>query len=175
MNRFFGHLSTITRHKIKVTLLCFRCGLYAQGIKHDLSKYSFVEFWAGVRYYQGNRSPIDREKEVKGYSMGWLHHKGRNKHHWEYWLDNSKNGIQPLEMPVHYVVEMFCDRVAASQLDMKDRYDGCSAPNYYRNGRDHVLIHPNTDQLILHLLTYLSEHGLDAAIAHIRKDILKNR
>ena len=84
MNRFFGHLSTITRHKIKVTLLCFRCGLYAQGIKHDLSKYSYVEFWAGVRYYQGNRSPIDREKEVKGYSMGWLHHKGRNKHHWEY-------------------------------------------------------------------------------------------
>ena len=174
MNRFFGHLSTITRHKIKVTLLCFRCGLYAQGIKHDLSKYSFVEFWAGVRYYQGNRSPIDREKEVKGYSMGWLHHKGRNKHHWEYWLDNSKNGIQPLEMPVHYVVEMFCDRVAASQIYMKDRYDDCSALNYYRNGRDHVLIHPNTDQLILHLLTYLSEHGLDAAIAHIRKDILKN-
>lgn len=78
-------------------------------------------------------------------------------------------------MPVHYVVEMFCDRVAASQIYMKDRYDDCSALNYYRNGRDHVLIHPNTDQLILHLLTYLSEHGLDAAIAHIRKDILKNR
>ena len=83
MNRFFGHLSTITRHKIKVTLLCFRCGLYAQGIKHDLSKYSFVEFWAGVRYYQGNRSPIDREKDVKAYSMDWLQHNGKNKQHWQ--------------------------------------------------------------------------------------------
>ena len=136
MNRFFGHLSTISKHKIKVTRLCFRCGLYAQGIKHDLSKYSPVEFCAGVRYYQGNRSPIDKEKEVKGYSLGWLHHKGRNKHHWEYWLDNGKNGVHPLEMPVNYVVEMFCDRVAASQIYMKDRYDDASALQYYLNGRD---------------------------------------
>ena len=175
MNRFYCHLSTITRHKIKVTFLCFRCGLYAQGIKHDLSKYSPVEFWAGVRYYQGNRSPIDREKEVKGYSLGWLHHKGRNKHHWEYWLDNGKNGIQALKMPVNYVVEMFCDRVAASQIYMKENYTDSSALNYYQNGKNHVLIHPETDQLILHMLTYLSERGLDETIRHIRKDILKNK
>ena len=66
MNRLIGHFSTITRHKLKVSALCFRCGLYAQGIRHDLSKYSPIEFCAGVRYYQGNRSPIDREKEVLG-------------------------------------------------------------------------------------------------------------
>lgn len=90
MNRFWGHLSTINHHKILVTKLCFRCHLYKQGILHDLSKYSPVEFWAGVTYYQGFRSPINREKEVKGYSLGWLHHKGRNRHHWEYWLDNGK-------------------------------------------------------------------------------------
>ena len=75
MNRLIAHFSTITRHKMKVSALCFRCGLYAQGIRHDLSKYSPIEFCAGVRYYQGNRSPIDREKEVLGYSLGWLHHK----------------------------------------------------------------------------------------------------
>lgn len=77
-------------------------------------------------------------------------------------------------MPVNYVVEMFCDRVAASQIYMKDQYDDSSALNYYLNGRKRILIHPETDRLILHMLTYLSEHGLDAAIAHIRKDILKN-
>ena len=87
MNRFIGHLTTITRHKIKVGKLCFKCGLYKQGLLHDLSKYSWVEFSAGVKYFQGNRSPIDKEKEVVGYSKGWLHHKGRNKHHWEYWID----------------------------------------------------------------------------------------
>lgn len=175
MNRFYGHFKTITHHKLKVTALCFRCGLYAQGIKHDLSKYSPVEFCSGVRYFQGNRSPIDKEKEIKGYSMGWLHHKGRNKHHWEYWLDNGKHGVHPLEMPIRYVVEMFCDRVAASQIYQKEHYTDDSALQYYINGRDHIMIHPNTDQLILHLLTYLSEHGLDATIDHIRKVILHNR
>lgn len=174
MNRFFGHLSTITRHKLKVTRLCFRCGLYGQGLRHDLSKYSPIEFWAGVRYYQGNRSPIDREKEVKGYSMGWLHHKGRNRHHWEYWLDNGPHGIQAVKMPVNYVVEMFCDRVAASQIYMKENYNDSSALQYYVNGRDHILIHPETDRLIRHLLTYLSEHGLDETIRYIRQAILKS-
>ena len=85
--RFWGHLKTITLHKLRVTRLCFKMGLIKQGLLHDLSKYSPVEFWAGVRYFQGNRSPIDAEKEAKGYSEGWLHHKGHNKHHWEYWID----------------------------------------------------------------------------------------
>ena len=80
MNKLWGHFKTITAHKLAVTKLCFRCGLYKQGLLHDLSKYTPVEFCAGVKYFQGNRSPIDYEKEVKGYSLGWLHHKGRNKH-----------------------------------------------------------------------------------------------
>lgn len=172
MNKFKGHLTTINRHKFKVTALCFKCGIYKQGILHDLSKYSPVEFLAGVKYFQGNRSPIDKEKEVHGYSLGWLHHKGKNKHHWEYWLDNGKDGITAIEMPVEYVVEMFCDRVAASMIYQKENYKDDSALNYYLMGRDRILIHPNTDKLILHLLTYLSENGLDNTIAYIKKEIL---
>ena len=172
MNKFKGHLTTINRHKFKVTSLCFKCGIYKQGILHDISKYSPVEFWAGVKYFQGNRSPIDKEKEVHGYSLGWLHHKGKNKHHWEYWLDNGKDGITAVEMPVEYVVEMFCDRVAASMIYQKENYKDDSALNYYLMGRDRILIHPNTDKLILHLLTYLSENGLDNTIAYIKKEIL---
>ena len=83
MNRFIGHLSTILHHKIRVTTLCIRCGIIKQGLLHDLSKFSPIEFCSGVKYFQGNRSPINQEKEIKGYSLGWLHHKGRNKHHWE--------------------------------------------------------------------------------------------
>lgn len=173
MNQFWGHFTTINQHKIKVTTLCFRCGLYKQGLLHDLSKYSPVEFFAGVKYFQGNRSPIDKEKEVLGYSNGWLHHKGRNKHHWEYWLDNAAHGIKPLEMPTNYVIEMFCDRVIASKIYQKELYTDRSALDYYLNGRNHVLIHPKTDTLILHLLTYLSEHGLDTTIQYIKKEIKK--
>ncbi|MDF9859737.1 MULTISPECIES: DUF5662 family protein [unclassified Breznakia] len=171
MGDFLGHLSTINRHKYRVTKLCFRCGLYKQGLLHDLSKYSLIEFKAGVKFYQGNRSPIDREKEVLGYSEGWLHHKGRNKHHWEYWLDNARDGIKPIEMPTRYVIEMFCDRVVASQIYQKENYHDDSALNYYLNGRDHIMIHPNTDKLIMHLLTYLSEHGLDETVAYIKTNL----
>ena len=169
------HFILITKHRWLVFKLCCRLGLYWRGFVHDLSKYSPTEFLESVRYYEGNRSPIVSTKQDKGYSEAWLHHKGRNKHHWEYWLDNGKHGVHPLEMPIRYVVEMFCDRVAASQIYQKEHYTDDSALQYYINGRDHIMIHPNTDQLILHLLTHLSEHGLDATINHIRKDILHNR
>ncbi|MBQ0065698.1 MAG: catalase [Firmicutes bacterium] len=171
LEKIKGHLKTINKHKIEVTKLCFRCHLYKQGLLHDLSKYSYCELKTGFKYYQGYRSPIDAQKEDIGYSLSWLHHKGRNKHHWEYWLDNSMNGVVAIEMPVNYVIEMFCDRVAASMIYQKDKYTDSSALEYYEKGRNKILIHPNTDKLIHHLLTYLSEHGLDATIDYIIKEI----
>ena len=169
--KWLQHLKTITQHKIKVTWLCFRCHLFKQGLLHDLSKYSYIELKTGFKYYQGYRSPIDAEKEEKGYSLGWLHHKGRNKHHWEYWLDFGKYGIYPYQMPVNYVIEMFCDRVAASMIYQKEKYTDSSALDYYIQGRDKILIHPNTDALIFSLLTYLSKNGLDKTIEYIKKEV----
>lgn len=175
MNKLWGHFKTITLHKIAVTKLCFRCGLYKQGILHDLSKYSPVEFCAGVKYFQGNRSPIDYEKEVKGYSLGWLHHKGRNKHHWEYWLDNSKDGIKPIKMPINYLVEMYCDRTAASKIYMKENYHDGSAYEYFMNGYHYVIMHEDTKALLKLILEYQRDHGTDATISYIRKEILNNK
>ncbi|MBB5183964.1 DUF5662 family protein [Catenisphaera adipataccumulans] len=169
MSKILSHLKTITRHKIKVTHLCFRCHLYKQGILHDLSKYSPIELKTGFHYYQGFRSPIDAEKEEKGYSLGWLHHKGRNKHHWEYWLDFGKDGIYACRMPENYVIEMFCDRVAASMIYQGDNYTDRSALDYYIQGRHRILIHKDTDRLIYHLLEYLANHGLDQTVEYIVK------
>ena len=139
MNKALAHLHTINKHKLKVTWLCFRCHLYKQGLLHDLSKYSYIELKTGFHYYQGFRSPIDAEKEEKGYSLGWLHHKGRNKHHWEYWLDFGVDGIYACKMPTNYVIEMFCDRVAASMIYQKEKYTDSSALEYYENGRGKIL------------------------------------
>jgi hypothetical protein len=100
-------------------------GLYWQGLTHDLSKYSPVEFLVGARYFQGNQSPNNMERKVRGYSSAWLHHKGRNKHHLEYWIDYAQgetSNMAGMEMPVRYVVEMFCDRVAASRIYRKEQY-----------------------------------------------------
>ena len=87
--KWLEHLKTINHHKRLVMELCFKAGLYRQGLMHDLSKYTPVEFLVGARYYQGHRSPNAAEREIKGYSSAWLHHKGRNKHHLEYWIDYS--------------------------------------------------------------------------------------
>lgn len=175
MNKLWGHLKTITQHKVAVMILCFRCGLYKQGILHDLSKYTPIEFFSGVKYFQGNRSPIDYEKEVNGYSLGWLHHKGRNKHHWEYWLDNAKGGIKPIEMPICYVVEMYCDRTAASRTYMKDKYCDGSALDYFIQGYHNVVMHENTKKLLQHILQYQKDYGTHNTIHYIRKEILKNK
>lgn len=175
MNKLWGHFKTITTHKIKVTTLCFKCGLYKQGILHDLSKYSYVEFSAGVKYWQGNRSPIDKEKEVLGYSRGWLHHKGRNPHHWEYWLDNKSTGIVPIRMPANYIVEMWCDRVAASIIYNKGHYTDDIPINYFMKGYSYVIMEQKSKDFIQHLLEYTRDYGIDKTIQYIKKDILTDK
>ena len=114
---------TITHHKLLVMAGCFRIGLYKQGLLHDLSKYTPTEFLVGCRYYKGYMSPNNAERADKGYSAAWLHHKGRNKHHLEYWIDYAvpKPGedihtpMEGMKMPIKYVCEMFIDRVSASK------------------------------------------------------------
>ncbi|MCM1133682.1 MAG: DUF5662 family protein, partial [Ruminococcus flavefaciens] len=124
IKNFFGHLRTITAHRHLVMRHCFKAGIIKRGLFHDLSKYSPSEFIPGVLYFQGNRSPNEREREVNGYSTAWIHHKGRNKHHFEYWTDYSiKTGtLDPVRMPDEYIFEMFCDRVAASKIYEKEKY-----------------------------------------------------
>ena len=68
-----GHFETITRHKLLVMKYCFACGLYEQGLAHDLSKYSPTEFIPGCIYYQGDHSPNEAEREARGYTSAWLH------------------------------------------------------------------------------------------------------
>ena len=103
--KWIQHLRTINHHKWLVMKYCFRAGLYKQGILHDLSKYSPVEFLVGAKYFQGNQSPNNAERFDKGYSSAWLHHKGKNKHHLEYWIDYSLEPDKPMtgtRMPVKY-------------------------------------------------------------------------
>ena len=115
MNKFFSHLKTVHTHRKWVKHYCFKAGLYWQGLIHDLSKYSPIEFWESVKYYQGTRSPIDACKEANGYSNAWLHHRGRNKHHREYWTDYYDKGTYAMLMPYKYAAEMLCDLLAAGR------------------------------------------------------------
>lgn len=170
------HFKTITHHKWLVMQGCFRLRLYRQGLTHDLSKYSPAEFLIGAKYYTGTRSPNDGERRATGCSTAWLHHKGRNRHHLEYWIDYSLDGdgrMAGLEMPVKYVAEMFCDRVAASKTYQGANYKDSHPYEYYMRSLPHYLIHPNTAALLLDMLTVLKDKGEDEAFRHIKEDILK--
>lgn len=169
-----GHLKTITYHKWLVMKYCFRVGLYRQGLLHDLSKYSPAEFITGVRYYQdGNRSPNAAEREMKGYSEAWIHHKGRNKHHYEYWNDVGPDRvIAGVKMPLKYVVEMFMDRIAASKVYKKDAYTDLCPLEYYDLTKDYILIHEDTRRLLEKLLRMLAVKGEAYTFRYIRRRLL---
>lgn len=176
IHNLIHHFKTITKHRHKVIYHCFKVGIGFQGLFHDLSKYSPTEFKEGVKYYQGTRSPNEGARENKGYSLAWMHHKGRNKHHFEYWTDYSRKThlLSPVRMPYNYVAEMFCDRVAASKIYQGKKYTDRSALEYYENKAKIRNIHPDTAKDLEELLIMLAQKGEKETFAYLKKE-LKNR
>ena len=176
---FMNHLRTVVRHKELVMIGCFRVGLYRQGLMHDLSKFAPTEFLVGARYFQGNRSPNNAEREDIGYSSSWLHHKGRNRHHFEYWVDYNLRGkdgespLVPVKMPGRFVVEMLMDRIAASKVYLGDAYTDQSPLGYFDGGRARKFMHPETAALLEKLLRMLAEKGEDYTFSYIRGKLSK--
>lgn len=171
-----GHFRTITRHKIKVMQHCFRIGLYRQGLTHDNSKYSPVEFFSGAKFYNGTRSPNETERETNGYSLAWMHHKGRNRHHFEYWVDINpvSKRYEPVKMPLKYAAEMFCDRVAASKIYNGSRYTDRTALDYFNRGRPVRIIHSETSDFLEKLLTMLADEGEEKTFSYLKKYLKEN-
>ena len=173
------HFKTITYHKWLVAKGCFAVGLFKQGLLHDMSKYSPAEFWVGARYYQGNRSPNSAEREEFGFSRAWLHHKGRNKHHYEYWIDYSlkggPGGMAPAPMPRRYIAEMVMDRIAACKVYQGDSYTDAAPLAYFMSGRDPAPMHEFTRESLGMLLTMLAEKGEKETFRYIKNSFLKSR
>lgn len=166
--RLLGHLCTVHEHRSLVRRNCFACGLYWQGLTHDLSKYSPSEFWPSVRYYQGYRSPYTLQKEMQGYAPGWLHHKGRNRHHWEYWYDTLDGHWQPIRMPDRFLAEMVCDRVAASRTYLRERYTSSSPLQYFESRAESGYMNPATRDSLHHILAMISDQGEQETFRWIR-------
>ncbi len=174
-----GHFRTVSRHRNLVMRYCFRAGLFRQGLLHDLSKFSWTEFSMGVRFYQGNRSPNNAEREQTGITTAWLHHKGRNKHHYEYWIDydierKHDPPLTGMKMPKKYVIEMTFDRIAACRVYQGKAYTVRSPLEYYNRGISFHLMHPDTARLLETLLTMLAEKGEKEMFRYIRKTVLKD-
>ena len=157
--KLLKHTALVMRHKWRVLINCAKCGIVWRGIVHDLSKFSPTEFFESVKYYQGNRSPIGVCRRETGVSRAWLHHKGRNKHHIEYWLD-SECEIQPL-MPYKYAVECVCDKLAATRVYAGRDYDTSLPLMHWNKYGNKVRGNPKTMQFVESVFLDIEKFGED--------------
>ena len=173
----WGHFVTITRHRRIVRRLCFQVGLYWQGLTHDLSKYSPTEFRVGLRYFCGTRSPNAVERDVEGYSSAWMHHKGRNRHHYEYWTDLNRQTrqYQPVPMPPRYLAEMVMDRIAACKVYHGDQYKDGDALEYFLHAHETPLMHPQTRAKLEEFLTILARQGEQKMLQAVREYLRESK
>ena len=164
IRKFFGHLRTVNRHRFLVFRLCCKAGIPLQGLAHDLSKYSFTEFWEGVKYYnKGTYSPIKDAKRKEGYSKAWLHHKGRNKHHYEYWYDYDLEKPEVL-MPYKYFAEMVCDELAAGIVYDGDDWTNGSQLDYWMKVRKRARVDDRIDEALIEVYTLVKDYGIDKIV-----------
>lgn len=161
------HFQLITKHKIVVFVLCVKAGQPFRGLMHDWSKYSITEFWESVRYYDGTRSPINVCWEEKGYSEAWLHHKGRNKHHYEYWYDPKAPEKTPV-IPYPYAVEMVCDRVAAGMVYQGKNFNQKEPLKFLEKEKENEkissFINEKIEQFLTKVFTEMSENGVNETL-----------
>ena len=172
------HFKTITRHKLLVMHYCFRAGMYKQGLLHDLSKYAPVEFLVGCKYYQGDRSPNNAEREDTGISKSWLHHKGRNKHHFEYWidysLDPSKKGLVGMKIPKKYMAEMFVDRISAGKIYNGKKFKKEDPLKYFEHGIGGSIMNDASRKYLTRLLVMYAKKGEDYTFRYLKADLKRD-
>ena len=172
------HFKTITYHRWLVRRGCFKVGLYWQGLTHDLSKYTPTEFLIGAKFFSGTHSPNSGERLEKGFSESWMHHKGRNRHHWEYWTDLSLKTMtyEPVPMPRKFLTEMVMDRIAACKVYQKNAYTDASALAYLQRGLlDRIRMHPKTLRELEYILTMLKDQGEDVTFRYIKENVLQGK
>ena len=157
ISNVFRHFWLVTKHKHEVFKNCLKCGIVWQGIVHDLSKFTPVEFIERARYFQGNRSPIGVCRRETGVSKAWLHHKGRNKHHIEYWHDVECK-VHPM-MPYKYAVECVCDKLAATKIYNGKSYTNQKPLEHWLSYGYKVLGHPKTMEFIRVVFEDIQLHG----------------
>lgn len=174
LEKYWKYFLTICKHKLVVYQECCSCGIAWQGITHDLSKFSKDEFISSAKHYCGTKSPHCEDAEENGYSLAWLHHKGCNKHHWEFWIDfNDDGSIIANKIPYNYVVEMVCDWIGAGKVYNKDKWTNTSPLEYYNKVRKGRHFHPDTARLILIFLNEIASNGLNGFHKLAKNSVLK--
>lgn len=174
LKNIIKHFNIITKHKLEVFKLCLKAGIPYRGLVHDMSKYSFTEFFESAKFYQGDRSPICKCKEINGYSKAWLHHKGRNKHHPEYWYDEDTEIKEPI-IPYKYTVEMICDKLAASKIYVGKNWTIKDEIIYWNKQKENILLNPKLIDMLTEVFDQIDKYGENKVINSKNLKTLYNR
>ena len=155
----FKHIFRVFKHKFYVFKYCCKMGIPWQGFMHDWSKFSSIEFFESIKYYQKGRSPIDVIKQIQGFSYAWQHHKGHNPHHCEYWTIPNKIEPKAIKIPDKYVRELIADYIAAGKTYQGNNFTYKNEYEWWLKKKETLLLHPDTEELITHIFKRLSEDG----------------
>ncbi len=163
IKNIFKHIKLVLKHKWLVFKFCTKIGIPFRGLKHDLSKFSPIEFWESIKYYNGKKSPITLCKQENGYSKAWLHHKGRNKHHPAYWYDINAPEQTPV-IPYKYVAEMICDKLSASITYNGKDWTNSSELEYWKKAREFEPINKKVSDMLTEVFEQVAEYGIDKIV-----------
>jgi hypothetical protein len=92
------------------------------------------------------------------YSVAWLNHKAKNKHHWQYWTDFENGKIIAVPMPQKYIEEMFCDMIGASRAYTKGAFEKDEPLKYFlSHSADWIMDATSKDSLQVLLEKYAGD------------------
>ena len=163
------HIKLVLKHKWLVFKFSCKIGIPWRGFMHDWSKFSPTEFNESIKYYMGTHSPVTEARKQNGYSKAWVHHVGKNKHHYQYWIDWNSNGPIPVIMPYKYVAEMICDKLAAGIVYEGKNWTQECEYNYYLKERETAIIHESVDKVLMEVFTQVKDNGIKKTLK--RKNI----
>lgn len=173
IKKFFGHLRNIIVHKYWVYHYGKQIGVGTwRLLMHDISKFSPIEFWESVEFYQGTSSPIPPCKKANGFSKAWQHHKGRNPHHYEYWTDNYDAGTTLIPMPLYYLEELLADWMAAGRTYQGKSFTFEGQADWWKNKKaGNPAIHPLTITMIDAFFKFGIEYWKHSELVHLEKSL----
>lgn len=157
------HIKLVSKHKWYVFKFSLKLGIPLRGLKHDMSKFSISEFYVSVKYYDGKISPIIRERQDKGYSYAWLHHKGKNKHHEQYWTDLYCKEAAAV-IPYKYAAEMVCDKLSASIVYNGKNWTNASEYEYWMKEKNKIIVNPKVENFFTEVFKQVKDHGIDEVV-----------
>ena len=168
--KFFKHLWVVIKHKHNVTKYASKLGIFWTGLFHDMTKFTPTEFGLSVKYFHGKKSPTIIERaDNDNFSYLCVAHTGRNKHHWQYWVDYTRYEMVVNRIPYKHSLEYVADVLSASKVYNPKDFTFMVAYNYFKEHSKTYLMHPATKEFILWCIKEINDFGFKAVNKKITK------